>query len=97
MSWASSTRRYDLPENWEELRSQVLREARYRCEIRTTGCILVATEVDHKNRGNDHSRSNLRAACTKCHGKKSSAEGNDRKRELRARRKRPPQRHPGRM
>nr|WP_232785857.1 HNH endonuclease [Mycobacteroides chelonae] len=55
----------------------------------------MATEVDHIRRGDDHSTGNLRAACTWCHGRKSSAEGVSRKRELRALRKRPTDRHPG--
>ncbi|UVK64308.1 HNH endonuclease [Mycobacterium phage SydNat] len=94
-SWLSSTRRQELPPNWEEIRQEVLNDADGVCEIRWPGCLGWATDVDHIQRGNDHSRRNLRAACKSCHGKKSSAEGNARKRELRARRKRPQDRHPG--
>ncbi|QFG04480.1 HNH endonuclease [Mycobacterium phage Jeeves] len=97
MSWASSRRRYDLPPDWETIRLSVLRDADWICELRTEDvCLGTASEVDHINRGNDHSRSNLRAVCHRCHAKKSSAEGNARRRELRAQRKRPPERHPGR-
>ncbi|ALA06729.1 HNH endonuclease [Mycobacterium phage Chadwick] len=94
-NWMSSTRRQELPPDWEEIRQEVLADAEGVCEIRMPGCLGWATDVDHIRRGNDHSRRNLRAACKKCHGKKSSAEGNARKRELRARRKRPQDRHPG--
>ncbi|AZV00493.1 HNH endonuclease [Mycobacterium phage ACFishhook] len=75
----------------------MLRDAGWICEIGWSGCVVEATEVDHIRRGDDHSRANLRAACSSCHGKKSSAEGNARKRQLRARRKRPTERHPGRI
>ena len=74
----------------------VLQEADFVCELRIEGvCVGWATEVDHINRGDDHSRENLRAACRRCHAKKSSAEGHARKRELRELRKRRVERHPG--
>lgn len=96
MGWETSQRRYRLPDNWEQLRLPVLQGADYVCELRMEGvCVGWATEVDHINRGDDHSRENLRAVCRRCHAKKSSAEGNARKRELRALRKRPQERHPG--
>ncbi|QFG10464.1 HNH endonuclease [Mycobacterium phage Anthony] len=96
MSWDTSDRHSRLPPNWPAIRRRVLRDADWVCEIRWAGCVGRATEVDHERRGDDHSLSNLQAACWSCHGKKSSAEGNARKRELRARRKRPTERHPGR-
>ncbi|AOT24239.1 HNH endonuclease [Mycobacterium phage Noella] len=96
MSWDSSDRSSRLPDDWEEnYRQPVLRAAGYRCQIQLPGCLRKATDVDHIRRGDDHSRRNLQAACSRCHGKKSSAEGHARKRELRARRKRPTERHPG--
>ncbi|WP_079868837.1 HNH endonuclease [Mycobacteroides abscessus] len=63
--------------------------------MRLLGCLVTASEVDHIVPGDDHSDGNLRAACRKCHAHKSSAEGNDRQRQLRALRKRPIERHPG--
>ncbi|BBC43565.1 HNH endonuclease [Mycobacterium phage AN9] len=97
MSWADSRRREQLPPDWEaNYRLPVLRDAFYRCQIRGPRCVGTATDVDHIKRGNDHSRSNLRAACSPCHDDKSSAEGVARRRELKARRKRPAERHPGR-
>lgn len=96
MGWETSRRRYRLPDNWAEIRLPVLREADYVCELQLEGvCLGRATEVDHIKRGDDHSRENLRAVCHRCHAKKSSAEGNARKRELRALRNRPAERHPG--
>ncbi|AER26478.1 HNH endonuclease [Mycobacterium phage Saintus] len=97
MSWLTSARRFDLPPDWEVRRQEVLDDANGVCEIRGPGCLGWATEVDHIRRGNDHGRRNLQAACSTCHGKKSSAEGNARKRQLRAMRRRPPDRHPGSM
>ncbi|MCA2331619.1 HNH endonuclease [Mycobacterium avium] len=95
--WASTSRRHaELPANWPAIHDQVLREARWLCEIGWSGCLVEATEVDHKKRGNDHSRSNLQAACSWCHGQKSSAEGVAQRRKLKAQRSRPTERHPGR-
>lgn len=97
MSWAGSSRRKNLPPDWEIRRQKVLHDAGYVCEIQMRGCRGTATDVDHKKRGNDHSRDNLRAACSHCHGKKSAAEGVARRKELKARGKRTPERHPGRF
>lgn len=94
--WAShSVRHEQLPDNWPEIRTRVLVDAGWICEIGWSGCLTKASDVDHVHRGNDHSRRNLRAACSWCHGRKTSAEGNARKRELRALRRRPQERHPG--
>jgi len=93
--WDTSLRRTELPPDWEAIRSQVLREANGICEIRRIGCLRKATDVDHKRRGNDHSRSNLQAACKSCHGWKSSREGLAQRRKLQAQRRRPTERHPG--
>ena len=95
VTWNTSNRSSRLPADWPAIRRLVLQDAGYRCQIRLTGCSGQASEVDHRRRGDDHSRANLRAACSGCHGKKSSAEGNARRAELRARRKRPQERHPG--
>ncbi|ALO79688.1 HNH endonuclease [Mycobacterium phage Iracema64] len=73
----------------------MLAAAGYQCQIQGPGCLRKATDVDHIRRGDDHSRRNLQAACNRCHGRKSSAEGHARKRQLRAMRRRPIERHPG--
>lgn len=96
MAWSSSNRKQDLPPDWEERRSRVLRRDNWSCQIRSEGCVSHATDVDHIRRGSDHSDSNLRAACSRCHDRKSSAEGHARRRELKALRSRPVERHPGR-
>jgi 5-methylcytosine-specific restriction endonuclease McrA len=92
----ASRRRQELPPEWEEIRLAVLRDAEWMCELGWAGCLVEATDVDHRKRGNDHSRSNLQALCSECHKKKTSREGVEARRKLRARRKRPPERHPGR-
>ncbi|WP_195167778.1 HNH endonuclease [Mycobacteroides abscessus] len=94
--WSGSSRNLRLPPNWGEIRRRILDRDNHLCQIESFGCLRAASDVDHIVRGDDHSDENLRAACSKCHARKSSAEGNDRQRQLRALRKRPPERHPGR-
>ena len=90
-TWASSGRRHRLPPNWPELRLDTLRADDWVCQIQLPGrCLGTATEVDHIERGDDHSPENLRAACAPCHAKKSSDEGNAAKRRKRELGKRPP-------
>lgn len=95
MPWASSTRRQRLPANWAtEIVPAVMTRDGHRCRIRwDEGCEIEATEVDHKQRGDDHRMVNLQAACSWCHGKKSSAEGHAARKYLSTRRR--PERHPG--
>lgn len=96
MSWAGSGRRRELPKDWElNFRLPVLSRDSWLCQINGPGCVRAATDVDHINRGNDHRRSNLQAVCRVCHAAKSSAEGVARRRQLKALRKRPAERHPG--
>lgn len=92
--WATSDRAARLPADWPQIRADVLERDGYRCKIRwDEGCEAVADEVDHINRGDDHRRENLQAACGWCHGKKSSAEGNAARTRWSSKRK--PERHPG--
>lgn len=95
MPWISSNRSDDLPPDWEAIRRRILRRDGWVCQIRSVGCEIDATDVDHILRGSDHSDANLRSACRRCHSKKSSDEGHARRAELRARKKRPTGRHPG--
>ncbi|AEJ92316.1 HNH endonuclease [Mycobacterium phage DroogsArmy] len=96
MTWNTSDRASRLPADWDlNYRQPVLRDADYRCQLRLRGCLGKATEADHIKPGDDHSRDNLQAACSRCHGKKSSREGNDKKARMRAARFMPQERHPG--
>lgn len=90
--WQHSTRRDRLPKNWVSvIRPAVLRRDHHQCRLRYEDiCIGVATEVDHIERGDDHSMGNLQAACQPCHGRKSSQEGD----QARPRLNRPPETHP---
>ena len=94
--WNSSTRRSRLPKDWQSRRRQVLSRDDWICQIGLSGCLTEASDVDHIVAGDDHRLENLRAACSYCHAKKSSAEGHARRRELLSRRFRPRDRHPGR-
>ncbi len=75
-AWEGSTRKARLPANWEsEIRPAVLERDGHQCQLRYEGCLGVATDVDHKKRGDDHRLVNLQAACRRCHQRKSSSEG----------------------
>ena len=92
--WGSS--RPSMPANWPVVRRKVLRlsDVCYLCGTRG------ADEVDHvipRHKGGGDSVDNLRPVHRACHAKKSSAEGVNRQRELRDRRRRPAGRHPGAM
>jgi hypothetical protein len=93
MTWNTSNRRQQLPANWPALRRETLQDACGICEW--TGCSNPANQVDHVRRGNDHSRKNRQALCETHHLRKSSHEGHARRRELKALRSRPKERHPG--
>lgn len=96
MAWDKgvSARTSRLPDDWKARRLRVLRRDGYRCQILGANgvpCLAPANEVDHVERGDDHSLANLQAACRSCHARKSSAEGN----AARKRRQRPGEPHPG--
>ena len=74
MAWSTSNRRKELPKNWEAIRRRVFRRDRGLCQIGDPGCRGIASEVDHIDRGTDHSLPNLQAVCTPCHARKTRAE-----------------------
>jgi 5-methylcytosine-specific restriction protein A len=96
MAWATSDRLSRLPPWWSKFTDEYLK-THTRCEIKGEGCQVVATEVDHKIPGDDHSEMNLQPACERCHAKKSAREGNAAKARLKALRRRPRDRHPGEL
>lgn len=73
--YKGSNRSAHLPSNWQQLRRVVLRRDKGVCQIKDPGCRVRATEVDHIEPGDDHTLTNLRAACRQCHAKKSGREG----------------------
>lgn len=90
--WTGSTRRARLPRGWTRLRLAVLERDGYVCQLSYPYiCVRTATQVDHVVNNDDHSISNLQAACSPCHGRKSAREGHANRVPLR----RPPERHPG--
>lgn len=91
--WQGSTRAQRLPPDWPAIRLRILQRDGHRCQIQLPGCTIDATEVDHINPGDDHTDTNLQAACPWCHSKKSSAEGNAARTRLSNKRK--PEPHPG--
>ena len=70
--WAGSTRAARLPRNWPTIRARILKRDGYRCYL----CGALADQVDHKQRGDNHSEHNLAAICGPCHRRKSGQEGN---------------------
>ncbi|RZS39126.1 hypothetical protein EV193_104342 [Herbihabitans rhizosphaerae] len=97
MAWDTSTRRDELPGDWNARRLAVLGRDMHQCRWRTPEgvCGLAATEVDHIRPGGDHSYSNLRALCSWHHRRKSSSEGGRAAALNRPPRRRAPERHPG--
>lgn len=93
--WTGSDRSDRLPENWNSIRARVLVRDKYRCKLRLDDCLIQAREVDHIIPGDDHSLTNLRAVCSKCHARKSSQEGHDAKAHRKQLRLRPREAHPG--
>jgi len=99
MAWSSSTsdRAARLPSDWSSRRVRVLRRDGYRCQARdSTGvlCGKPANQVDHVERGDDHSLDNLQALCRWHHARKSSREGAQARRP-KATQRRAPEPHPG--
>lgn len=100
MPWASSSRRADLPANWEAIRRQVLARDGGRCvkSMRDgTRCpTREGLEVDHIGDPQDHDEANLQTLCRWHHRQKTQAEsGAARRRRPRERRARPAESHPG--
>lgn len=102
--WRGSTRRVRLPPNWAE----ICRMVRAHHDGRSHACGHPgASDIDHLNRGDDHSLANLAPICGRncphckaehrppCHVVKSSREGGQAAQAARPKRTRPAERHPG--
>lgn len=104
MSWSSSRRRQNRRgSGWDEAAAarRILKRDGYRCQIRGPRCIGAATEVDHRiplsktGPAGDHD-GNKQAACVPCHRAKTAREAAA-GRAAKARRRREPEPHPGRI
>ena len=97
MPWDTSNRRERLPADWQRRRTRILRRDGYRCQAHDSVgnlCGEYANQVDHIQRGDNHSEENLQSLCRWHHARKSSAEGRAAQR-ARLRRNRDPEPHPG--
>jgi len=82
MPWTNSSRRDRLPPEWPQIRRRILRRDGYMCQwvLRDgTLCLDSATDVDHKQRGDDHREENLQSLCPMHHARKSAGEGGEAK------------------
>jgi len=63
---------------WKQLRAQVLRRDRYRCQLREEGCTGRATQVDHivntAAGGAELDPDNCQSTCSHCNARKAQRE-----------------------
>ncbi|WP_399335722.1 HNH endonuclease [Varibaculum cambriense] len=86
------TARYrQLPKDWRRIRVEVIQRDHGRCQI----CGAPGTDVDHIVRGQDHSLSNLRLLCRRCHMRRTGRDGGRVKYRSRVCTLRPKEAHPG--
>ena len=79
MAWDNKhTRMRQLPPNWRNIRRQVIDRDRV-CVL----CGNPGTDVDHIERGQDHSLRNLRLLCRACHMARTGRDGGKAPREPR--------------
>lgn len=65
--WEGSTRRHELPPDWEHRRRRILQRDPL-CTLATTcGGLALSTEVHHTNDPHDHSDQALAGVCKNCH------------------------------
>lgn len=94
-SWEGSDRCGELPADWAKTRAAIWRRDAGRCQWPGPDgpCGWAGRDVDHKQRGNDHSDANLWVLCGWHHDRKTAREGNQAR--TRVSRQRPAERHPG--
>ena len=74
--WSTSTRRTELPPNWQQLRRDRKRLARGRCEAErhAAKCNGYGTDLDHHLDRDDHRLEALRWLSSPCHDAKTQRE-----------------------
>lgn len=96
MSW--SPYRRPKTHSLRKLYDEVRERDGHRCQIRGTGCLVHGHEVDHivpLFEGGTDDPTNLRVACSVCHGEKSTAERIRAKKRSQSWTFRAPVQHPG--
>jgi 5-methylcytosine-specific restriction protein A len=93
MGWENSTRRSELPPDWQARRKRVAMRAGWRCEWRDGDrrCVRAGNQCDHIIPGGNHALENLQWLCPFHHQAKTQAEA----RAARVSLKRKPEQHPG--
>lgn len=74
--WEGSTRRSELPSNWERIRRHILQ----RDPICRVCDKALSVEVDHVGDKHDHGEDNLQGVCSPCHREKTHREAADARR-----------------
>lgn len=64
--------------DWPRIRLEVLRRDGFQCQLRFSGCLQKASEVDHirgVSENGSNEPSNCRAACSRCHATRTGRQG----------------------
>ncbi len=94
MAWETSSRRSELPPDWDRVRADRLRKDGYRCTWKLPSgkrCPRPATDVDHVGDKMDHGR--LRSLCARHHAQRTQAQAQAAKQK--PPKGRPAEAHPG--
>lgn len=65
--WQGSTRRTELPPDWERRRRRVLARDQICTDGRSCNGLALSTECHHRESKHDHSLENLAGVCHNCH------------------------------
>lgn len=94
MAWGTGARERTSTSRHKRQRLRILARDDYRCQLRGSGCLGAATEMDHKTAvayGGGDDDDNQHAVCHPCHVAKTNAD----KSAVRALSKYPASPHPG--
>lgn len=75
--WQYSDRKQRLPHDWPIIRQRIIERDNGICQMPTADrsiCAKPGRDVDHRQRGDDHSDENLWLLCRSCHLTKTNAE-----------------------